>query len=48
MKWLNRTRSTASAAASNVFSGANRLALSVIPEPVQRRVTNLVTGLLVP
>ena len=40
MSWLNRIRRTASRAASNVLSGARRLALSVIPEPVQRRVTN--------
>ena len=40
MSWLNRIRSTASRAASNVLSGARRLALSVIPEPVQRRLTN--------
>ena len=38
--WLDRIRSTASRAASNVLSGARRLALSVIPEPVQRRVTD--------
>ena len=47
MSWLNRIRSTASRAASNVLSGARRLALSVIPEPVQRRVTsfgNWLTG----
>ena len=40
MSWLDRIRSTASTAASNVLSGARRLALSVIPEPEQRRVTN--------
>ena len=38
MGWLKRIRSTASRAASNVLSGARRLAISVIPEPVQRRV----------
>ena len=31
MSWLNRIRSTASRAASNVLSGARRLALSVKP-----------------
>ena len=40
MSWLNRIRSTASRVASNVLSGARRLASSVIPEPVQRRVTD--------
>ena len=40
MSWLNRIRSTATRAAYNVLPGARRLALSVIPEPVQRRVTD--------
>ena len=40
MSWLNRIKSTASRAVSNVLSGARLLALSVIPEPVQRRVTD--------
>ena len=47
MCWLNRIRSTASRAASNVLFGARRLASSVIPEPVQRRVAdfgNWLTG----
>ena len=47
MSWLNRITSTASRAASNFVSGARRLASSVIPEPVQRRVTdfgNWLTG----
>ena len=47
MSWLNRIRSTASRAASNVLSGARRLASNVIPESVQRRVTdfgNWITG----
>ena len=47
MIWRNTIRSTASRAASNVLSGARQLALSVIPEPVQRRVTdsgNWLTG----
>ena len=47
MSWLNRIRSTASRAASNVLSGARQLASSVIPESVQRRVTdfgNWLTG----
>ena len=47
MSWLHRIRSTASRAASNVLSGARRLASTVIPESVQRRVTdfsNWLTG----
>ena len=47
MSWLNRIRSTASRAASNVLSGARRLVSSVIPESVQRRVSdfgNWLTG----
>ena len=49
MSWLNRIRSTASSTLSNVLSGARRLASSVIPEWVQRRVTdfgNWLTGLV--
>ena len=51
MSWLNRIRSTASRAASNVLSGARRLASSVIPESVQRRLTDLrnwITGYVEP
>ena len=47
MNWLNRIRSTGSRTASNVLSGARRLASSIIPESVQRRVTdfgNWLTG----
>ena len=47
MSWLNRIRSTASITSSNVLSGARRLASSIIPESVQRRVTdsgNWLTG----
>ena len=47
MSWLNRIRSTASRAASNVLPKARRLASGVIPESVQRRVTdfgNWLTG----
>ena len=40
MTWINRIRSTASRAASNVLSGVRRLASAVIPESVQRRVTD--------
>ena len=40
MSWINRIRSTASRAASNVLSGARRLASTVIPESVQRTVTD--------
>ena len=51
MSWINRIRSTASRVTSNVLSGVRRLASSVIPEPVQRRVTdfgNWLTGLAGP
>ena len=51
MSWLNRIRSTASRAASNVLSGVRRLASNVIPETVQRRVTdfgNWITGYVGP
>ena len=41
MSWINKIRSTASRAASNVLSGARRLTSTIIPESVQRRVTNL-------
>ena len=47
MSWNNRIRSTASRAASSVLSGARRLASTIIPESVQRRVTdfgNWLTG----
>ena len=47
MSWLNRIGSTARGTESNVLSGARRLALNVIPESVQRRVTdfgNWLTG----
>ena len=40
MSWLNRIRSTASSLGSNVLSGARQLALNIIPESVQRRVTD--------
>ena len=38
MSWINRIRSTASRAASNVLSGARRLVSNAIPESVQKRV----------
>ena len=47
MSWINRIRSTASKAASNVLSGARRFASTIIPESVQRRITdfgNWLTG----
>ena len=49
MSWFNRItcRSTASRVAYNVLSGARRLASTVLPESVQRRVTdfgNWLTG----
>ena len=43
MSWLNRIRSTA----TNALSGASRLGSSIIPESVQRRLTdfyNWLTG----
>ena len=40
MSWLNRIRSTASSLASNVLSRVRQLALNIIPESVQRRVTD--------
>ena len=40
MSWLNRIKSTASRVASNVLSGVRRVASSVIPESIQRRVTD--------
>ena len=51
MSWINRIRSTASRVATNVLSGARRLASIVIPEPVQRGLTdfaNWLTGRLGP
>ena len=36
MSWLNKIRSAASRATSNVLSGARRVASSVIPESVQK------------
>ena len=47
MSWFNRIRGIAGRAASNVLSGARRLASTVISESVQRRVTdfgNWLTG----
>ena len=47
MSWFNRIRSTASKTASNVISGARRLASTVIPDSVQRKITdfgNWLTG----
>ena len=40
MSWFNRIRSTASRVASNALSGVRRVASGVIPESVQRRVTD--------
>ena len=51
MSWRNRFRTTASRAASNVLSGARRLASSIIPESIQRRLTdfgNWITGYVGP
>ena len=40
MSWFNRTRSATSRLASNALSGAWRLASNIIPESVQRRITD--------
>ena len=40
MSWLNRLRSATIRVASNALSGARRLASNIIPEPVQRRITD--------
>ena len=40
MSWFNRIRSATSRLASNALSGARRLASNIIPEPVQRRITD--------
>ena len=39
MSWFNRIRSTASREASTALSGVRRVASNIIPESVQRRVT---------
>ena len=47
MSWLNRLRSGASRLATNTLSGARRLASNIIPESVQRGITdfgNWLTG----
>ena len=47
MSWLNRLRSGVSRLATNTLSGARRLASNIIPESVQRRMTdfgNWLTG----
>ena len=51
MSWLNRFKTTASRAASNVLPGTRRLASSITPESVQRRLTdfgNWITGYVGP
>ena len=51
MSWLNRIRSRASRVASNILSGARRLPSSVLPESIQRRLTNFgnwLTGYIEP
>ena len=40
MSWLNRIKSTASRVASNALSGVRRVASSIIPESIQRRVSD--------
>ena len=40
MSWFNRLRNTTSRLASNTLSGARRLASNIIPESVQRRITD--------
>ena len=51
MSWINRIRSIASRVTTDVLSSARCLASIVIPEPVQRRLTdfgNWLTGLVGP
>ena len=51
MSWFNRIRSATSRLASNTLSGARRLASNIIPESVQRRITdfgNWLTGRIGP
>ena len=40
MSWFNRIRSTSSRVASSALSGIRRVASNIIPESVQRRVTD--------
>ena len=40
MSWFNRIRSATGRLASNALSGARRLASNIIPESVQRRITD--------
>ena len=40
MSWFNRIRSVTSRLASNTLPGAMRLASNIIPESVQRRITD--------
>ena len=40
MSWFNRIRSTASRVASSALSGVRRVASNIIPESVQRKVTD--------
>ena len=47
MSWFNRIRSATSRLASNALSGARRLVSNIIPESVQRTITdfgNWLTG----
>ena len=44
MSWFNRIRSTARQTASDALSGARRLASAVVPESIQRRLTDFGTG----
>ena len=51
MSWFNRIRSATSRLAANTLSGARRLASNIIPESVQRRMTdfgNWLTGRVEP
>ena len=45
MSWFNRIRSATSRLASNALSGARRLASNIIPESVQRRITDFANWL---
>ena len=40
MSWFNRIKNTASRVASAALSGVGRVASSIIPESIQRRVTD--------
>ena len=45
MSWFNRIRNTASRVASSASSGLRRVASNIIPESVQRRITDFANWL---